>query len=40
MSEQQPVKKTQRPTEPLPDTAKPALKFLAFLGVVVASLRL
>jgi hypothetical protein len=36
MSNQQPAKKTQRPTEPLPDTAKPALRFLAFLGVVVA----
>lgn len=28
--------KPQRPTEPLPGTVKPALRFLAFLGAVVA----
>lgn len=36
MSERNSVTKSQRPTEPLPGTVKPALKFLAFLGAVVA----
>ncbi len=36
MSERNPESKPQRPTEPLPGTVKPALRFLAFLGAVVA----
>lgn len=36
MSERNSASKPQRPTEPLPGTVKPALRFLIFLGAVVA----
>lgn len=38
MSDQDTVKQKQRPTEPLPGTYKPALRFVGFLALVVAGI--